>query len=139
MSAAHTSGPWFAAALRTHGANPKMDGCDIGAENGANVALVLHQSGDRSEAETIANARIIAAAPALLEACLAIVEWDEAENNAKPFTDDGGAGFYARIGMCREAFEKAHAAIALTTGPRAQFLGMSNDEQPMARYSGVAL
>lgn len=65
---AHTPGPWFAAALRRHGANPKMDGCDIGAANGANVAIALHQDSDREPRETIANAHLIAAAPELLDA-----------------------------------------------------------------------
>lgn len=65
---AHTPGPWFAADLRTNGADPSKDGCDIGAGNGSNIAIVLHQSGDREARETIANALLIANAPDMLEA-----------------------------------------------------------------------
>lgn len=67
MRATHTPGPWYAAGLRTQG-NPSSNGCDIGAANGANVALAIHQSTDRDASETIANARLIAAAPDLLAA-----------------------------------------------------------------------
>lgn len=68
MNTKHTPGPWHAADIRLRGHNPKMDGCDIGAANGANVALAFHQPHDREIQETIANARLIAAAPELLEA-----------------------------------------------------------------------
>jgi hypothetical protein len=72
VSVQPTPGPWFASPLRTQGANPKMDGCDIGAENGANVAIVLHQAGDREPSETIANANLIAAVPDLLAATVEV-------------------------------------------------------------------
>jgi hypothetical protein len=81
MGAQHTPGPWFAADLRTQGANRKMDGCDIGAANGANVALALHQASDRESNETIANARLIAAGPELLAAAQLYIDTIEAVEN----------------------------------------------------------
>lgn len=70
----HTPGPWHAGSIRLNGHNPKMDGCDIGADNGANVALALHQQSDRDTPETVANAKLIAAAPELLDALKGILE-----------------------------------------------------------------
>lgn len=64
----HTRGPWHAGNIRIQGAGAQFYGCDVGAKNGSNVAIVLHQSTDREASETIANARLIAAAPDLLEA-----------------------------------------------------------------------
>jgi hypothetical protein len=55
----HTPGPWFTGALRIGGADPTKDGCDIGAANGSNVAIVLHQASDRDPHETLANVRCI--------------------------------------------------------------------------------
>ena len=66
VKAGHTPGKWHAATLRTQGIAP---GCDIGSDNNSNIAIVHHQPDDRSAAETIANARLIAASPMLLEAC----------------------------------------------------------------------
>ena len=74
MNTRHTPGPWFATALRKQGADPSKDGCDIGADNGSNVAIALHQASDRTDSETVANARMIAAAPDLLAALQALVE-----------------------------------------------------------------
>lgn len=68
-----------------------------------------------AEGLTKKEARLIAAAPKLLEACLAMIAWDDAEKNAKPFDEDGGAGFYQRIGMCQDAFNAAREAIKEAT------------------------
>jgi hypothetical protein len=71
--ALHTPGPWHHSRLRSAGPAP---GCCIGAENNSNVALVHHEALDRGRQETLANARLIAAAPdllATLEALLAKV------------------------------------------------------------------
>jgi hypothetical protein len=62
-----------------------------------------------------ANARLIASAPELLEACMAMVAWDEAEKMAKPYDDDNGADWRQRLALCAEAFDKARAAIAKAT------------------------
>lgn len=56
-----------------------------------------------------ADARLIAAAPELLEACMAMLEWDDREK-------DHAVDFYARMDLCRAAFDKARAAIAKATG-----------------------
>ena len=63
-----------------------------------------------------ANARLIAAAPDLLEACEKMLEWDDAENSAKPYADDNGAAFHRRMELCDESFVLARAAIAKTRG-----------------------
>ena len=47
----------------------------------------------------------------LLRACKTMIEWGDAEKSAKPFVDDGGAAFYARVALCESAFAKARAAI----------------------------
>ncbi|MES2941874.1 MAG: hypothetical protein V4772_03275 [Pseudomonadota bacterium] len=66
MKTPHTPGPWHPTALRTHGADSSRNGCDISAENGANIAIALHQAQDRNPRETIANAHLLATAPELL-------------------------------------------------------------------------
>ena len=104
MTTAHTPGPWFAADVRTHGADPKMNGCDIGADNGANVGLALHQASDRSKAETVANARLIASAPDLLEALEEVVEF---------FSSCAGGSERNR----EDALRMAISAIAKATPP----------------------
>ena len=56
-----------------------------------------------------ANARLIAAAPELLEACRAMIEWDDREK-------DHAVDFDARMQLCRIAFDKARAAIEKAEG-----------------------
>ena len=88
----YTPGPWYASAIRTHGADPSKNGVDISAENGSNVAIVLHQAGDRSEAETLANAQLVIAASKLLEAARAFVAWaDRAGLKSTPDSPVGRA------------------------------------------------
>ena len=57
----------------------------------------------------IASERIRDAAPELLEACLAMIEWDDREN-------DHAVDFHKRMELCELAFQKARAAIAKATG-----------------------
>jgi hypothetical protein len=64
----HTPGPWFRNQIRTHGADPTKNGCDISAEDGSNIAIVLHILRERTAAQSVANADLVAAAPMLLEA-----------------------------------------------------------------------
>lgn len=45
----------------------------------------------------------------LLDACLAMIEWDDREK-------DHAVSFEARMGLCEQAFEKARAAVAKATG-----------------------
>ena len=48
------------------------------------------------------------AAQDLLDACRAMVEWDDREH-------DHAVDFYARMALCKEAFDKARAAIEKAT------------------------
>lgn len=66
--------------------------------------------------ESEANARLIAAAPDLLEACRTLVQWHKAENNALPFVNDDGKAFYERVALCEHSHQQALAAIAKATG-----------------------
>ena len=64
-----TPGPWFM------GSTQRADSVDIGADDNSNVALVYTMEGDVEDAATgRANARLIRAAPDLLEACRGVVE-----------------------------------------------------------------
>ena len=56
-----------------------------------------------------ADARLFAAAPELLEACLAIDEWNAREQ-------DHAIDFNSRVFMCLAACDKVSAAIAKATG-----------------------
>lgn len=51
------------------------------------------------------NGPLLAASNDLLEACEAMIEWDAREQ-------DHAVDFYARLDLCRLAFDKARAAIA---------------------------
>jgi len=93
----HTPGPWIA------DTPPNRGGWWIvrdagGLELGSGVG-VFNQD----------DARLIAAAPELMDACLAMVEWDAREQ-------DCAVDFYARIELCRIAFNKVRSAIAKATG-----------------------
>ena len=59
-----------------------------------------------------ADARLIAAAPDLLEALQKFVAWSEAERNHE------GTSFWQRVEMLRELDDAADAAIAKATGGR---------------------
>lgn len=63
----------------------------------------------RPYTETLAIAQLLAAAPKLLDACQAMIEWDAREQ-------DHAVDFYARMDLCRLAFDKARAAIAKAEG-----------------------
>lgn len=100
----HTPGPW-------------KFGKELGARNGEwlvsfdagskwrGIAIAETRTGPGSEE---ANARLIAAAPELLEACQAMIEWDDREK-------DHAVDFNARMVLCEQAFTKARAAIAKAT------------------------
>lgn len=92
MSAKHTPGPWSTASDPCHFDSQTT----VVAANGARVAEVTGSAFDEAEA----NARLIAAAPDLLEACKAFVAHYPMGTN--PFLDD--------------AFRAARAAIARATG-----------------------
>lgn len=95
MDAKHTPGPWV------------VDGPRVRTESAALIAT----TGYFREASTeIANARLIAAAPELLEAAQLVIAWYEAEE------DHSKADFYKRMDMCRESEAAIRAAIAKATG-----------------------
>lgn len=98
MTTKHTSGPWRY--------EPGRDGRPPyvirGTEGGF---VVVGMTADRQEAD----ARLISAAPELLEACMAMLEWDDREQ-------DHAVDFNARMDLCRAAFDKARAATAKARG-----------------------
>lgn len=97
----HTPGPWHATRAREDGSR------DIGAANGANVAVVLLDGGP---AETRANALLIAAAPdllAALKAALAALDADPLTAPMDPIT-----ARLAQTWMRAKFDERARAAIA---------------------------
>ena len=104
MSAAtHTPGPW--SALPGHSC---IGFIDIISRLDGVVAQVTQSDNSPSETD-IANAHLIAAAPDLLEACVAMIEWDARE-------EDHAVDFHARMMLCKAAFQKARAAIAKAEG-----------------------
>lgn len=90
----HTPGPWTA----------DPDNFRIIGSDGHSIFAFR-----RLFAEHRANACLASAAPELLEACMAMLEWDDREK-------DHAVDFYARMDLCRAAFDKARAAIAKATG-----------------------
>lgn len=103
MEAKHTPGPWRVSA----------DGVDVGSEDsfnpfgGCGCCGSPWLTADDPEVAK-ADARLIAAAPELLEACQAMIEWDDREQ-------DHAVDFSACTELCRVAFDKARAAIAKAT------------------------
>ena len=98
----HTPGEW-------HVGGPHK--CTIYDKYGQRIANSFEgvMAAQRTDSECAANARLIAAAPELLDACMAMLEWDDREN-------DHAVDFYARMDLCRAAFDKARAAIAKAMG-----------------------
>ena len=92
----HTPGPWLMRESATH----------VTVTNALGDA-VFHD--DKRIPCVMADARLIAAAPELLEACLAMIEWDDREK-------DHAVDFRKRMELCEQAFQKARAAIAKATG-----------------------
>jgi hypothetical protein len=105
---AHTPGPWFDSTLRTHSADPANNGIDIGAENGANVALVLYRSSEHTEAEARANARLVAAAPDLLRQLQALLKYADGIHRVQAYVDEHDVDYVT--------FPDVRAAIAKATG-----------------------
>lgn len=103
----HTPGPWKAG-------SKSVSAPETEDRLGLDVRLYGGNARDNR-----ANARLIAAAPELLEACAAMIAWDEAEKAARPWNEDGGKGWHERLDACALAFEKARAAIAKATGAQA--------------------
>lgn len=89
------------------------------------VAMTKEVYGDRRTygpgEETTANARLISAAPDLLEAAKLVIAWYEAENDHK------GTDFWQRVAMCRESEDALRAAIAKATGAARATEGSATD------------
>lgn len=112
MSAATTPGPWFAHALRTHGADRSKDGVDIEGADGSCVAIVLHHGPDeRTRGETIANGRLVVAAPALRDALKHLAAVIDAAGvfNLSRGVELGPVVWSVK---CTDAMRDAHAALA---------------------------
>lgn len=97
----HTKGPWTAS---EHGAYGDYNGNSIVIlGDDLRIAVVLGYDNE----ETQANARLIAAAPELLEAVQALIDWNEAQTKLS---------FYDRMEQFNAAMDKARAAIAKVKG-----------------------
>ena len=79
MKTKHTSGPWYIDNIQDEDFRVNISSID------SNVACAYHLSDDpvNVDDECMSNARLIAAAPELLEACKSISEW--AINKDIPF------------------------------------------------------
>lgn len=108
MTAAHTPGPWTIQGNHC----PEIIAHSGTTDCPRTIAIVdpVHTPRVLNRDEAVANARLIAAAPELLEACQVMVEWDAREQ-------DHAVDFAERMRMCIEAFDKARAAIAKATQP----------------------
>jgi hypothetical protein len=103
MSAQHTPGPWIVEAI---GATE----LEVAHEETLLTICKMPWVGSHYSGKPVeANAHLIAAAPELLEACQAMIEWDAREQ-------DHAVDFYARLDLCKLAFDKARAAIAKAEG-----------------------
>ncbi len=107
----HTLGPWTVLLPEEEVPYLRIRGTRLGRRY--KVANVLHpkycqrweELQKREDEETEANARLVAAAPELLEACEAMLAWDDREK-------DHAVDFYARMELCRKAFDSARIAVA---------------------------
>ena len=103
MTTKHTPGPW---SRHSYGYLVGPDGeTPIYLRNATNLLA----GSEQLTAEAEANMTLCSAAPELLDACMAMLEWDDREQ-------DHAVDFYARMDLCRAAFDKARAAIAKAKG-----------------------
>ena len=120
MEAKHTPGPWKIEVELGSRHGEFLIAKDAG-DRGRGIAVAETRTGSGSER---ANARLIAAAPELLEACQTFAEWLRREEAGFPAetrfnTPEGEAKwsewFYENIRVCALAQEQARAAIAKAT------------------------
>ena len=113
----HTQGPWSVGKVSYKKQRVDIDSLHadqtVGYQTWRGLARAYGCEDMPAEgtAVMLANARLIAAAPELLEACMAMIEWDDREK-------DHAVDFYKRTELCEIAFQKARAAIAKATGER---------------------
>jgi hypothetical protein len=97
----HTPGPWVAAPYEGYGPRTTVrQGCE---RTGMRIASTFETTSPRNIERNEANARLIAAAPELLQALMAICDEGDARQG------------YASI----EAYDIARTAIAKATGEQA--------------------
>lgn len=116
----HTPGPW------SFYTEPQPNGCPVVGSKGLLVCMLGHSVRMPDQKETaLANARLIAAAPELLEACQTFSEWLRREEAGFPAetrfdTPDGEAKwrewYFENLRICDLAQTLARAAIAKATG-----------------------
>lgn len=114
----HTPGPW---AVYDDSNDGKTNRIEIAAL-GKTVARIYHSVPE----EDLPNARLIAAAPELLEACQTFAEWLRREEEGfvaagrSRDTPEGEAEwrewYYGNLALCDLAQNQARAAIAKATG-----------------------
>jgi hypothetical protein len=102
----HTPGPWVVDHAMAAGLGKPVLCEWFVRRDGENVAIAADVIDPVTGLPSEANARLIAAAPKLLEACRALVLYDESD-------DADGLVFMRRYD---DAVEKARAAIAKATG-----------------------
>jgi hypothetical protein len=130
METKHTPGPWTPEFGEAYRVRTQQDG--------GQVAILMNLkgrhglAGRRNGDEVAANARLIAAAPELLEACQTFAEWLRREEAGFPAetrfkTPEGEAKwrewFDENLRVCDLAQKQARAAIAKATTPNAQVHG----------------
>ena len=103
--AKHTPGPWVVDGDVIRGDQQRNGSISV-----ASMLDVSYPYGRRAGESKHANARLIAAAPDLLDAAKLVIAWYEAED------DHSKADFYQRMDMCRESESALRAAIAKATG-----------------------
>lgn len=101
---AHTPGPWKAVSAVSSAEVECMEIAEV-----AYMRVIPECGGWPIQGTPEDDARLISAAPEMLEACVAMIEWDEREK-------DHAVDFHARMALCDAAFQKARAAIAKATG-----------------------
>lgn len=104
--AGHTPGKWEVA---THGTTPGNTSIEVQTESGLPIAVMAYTG--RAEE----NARLIAAAPALLAALERVSAILAKSENPIPEGDDGTILSIGR-GNAQQAFNQARAAISLAKG-----------------------
>ena len=116
MSANFTPGPWILATVKTsvgicHKVGPfppKRDGDTV---RHACLYADYPSTSNPADEELLANARLIAAAPELLEACKRMMLWFEVEDDHSKMPE-----FMHRVDLCNQVEMLASAAIAKATG-----------------------
>lgn len=107
MSALHTPGPWECLPEEVDKPYIRIRGTRLGGRYRiANVDAPIYKGMQEREADAMANARLIAAAPDLLEALQGVLPFMEAAEDAGLVGDEG----------CYWPVEVARAAIAKATG-----------------------